>query len=90
MLPTPKDLPSIVENICTIHRELATLRGQELDAEMTGYLSCDESSQEAKKRSARYSAAVFTKEVWAAEAELQSLIEQKFYLLRLESQRHAD
>lgn len=78
-------LEQIVSNICVLHEQLAFVRSQELDAEMTGYLTCDEPSQEAKKRAGRYAAATFTKEVWKLEAELSAAIERKFYLIRMEA-----
>lgn len=84
-------LDDIVLNICNLHEQIAFVRGQELNAEMTAYLSCMEPSLEARKRAGKYAAVVYTTELWKLEAELQSLIEKKFYLLRLESAgRNAD
>jgi hypothetical protein len=81
------NLYELVELIAKLHVDLAFVRSQELDAEMTGYLTCDEPSQEAKKRAGKYAAATFTKEVWKLEAELAAAIERKFYLIRMEANK---
>lgn len=78
----PFSLEEAVHNIGELKSQIAFLRGQELDAEMTAYLSSAETSLEARKRAGKYASATFTKEIWKLEAELDSTIEWKFYLLR--------
>lgn len=78
-----RELCDVISNVQTLHLDVAFAKQQEIDAEMQAWVNSSETSIEGKKRAARYSAAVVTKEVIDLEAKLTVTIEEKYFILRL-------
>ncbi len=83
------ELAGIVTTLESVLEEIGFVKSQELSVAELAWTNTPDDSTQKKDRAAKYAAASITCELYRLEAQRDSLIETKFFLIRLlDDHRH--
>lgn len=76
-------LTTIVEELISLHNELAFAKVSDLQAKHSAYISSEEVSHAGRERFAAHSTIHITSQIITLEGRISSLQEEKYHLIRL-------